>query len=404
MAENSQNPVESTEQNFSNESEGGSDVKSKGPQSGSEEQPLQTNQNEGDPQLNKGELNEEHRKQPIVKEDEENTQKNKEIQQKAGEVSNHMKDSPGEDIDGAKSISDDIKNDAKQVVRKGEQDDKDKEQKNQEKDEKEEDKGEEIKEMAVSDFTILTGNTIKIDFMKEHFKLLPGLKIQSVNNRDVIVMFYLQPDTPKTLSHIPVSKPASTYLDCVKKWIEAQSNRGSNPENITKESTKHMREGSRWTLRPRHHQRVKYVSIISGKTLGVHEHILQILHKQIPDLQDVSTVEECDVILLFCPIVSRAGTDIEAGLTLITEADSKPAVLVVLHHTFDPDYTVPDSSRSVTRKNTTTVDCLFYEYRGLLKCPKNEDAVKKIVENLKPQDEMRSQTSRTFDNGTCTCS
>ncbi|XP_076866873.1 uncharacterized protein LOC143518319 [Brachyhypopomus gauderio] len=286
---NSQNPVESTEQNFSNESEGGSDVKSKGPQSGSEEQPLQTNQNEGDPQLNKGELNEEHRTQPIVKEDEENTQENKEIQQKAGEVSNHMK---GKDIDGAKSISDDIKNDAKQEVRKGEQEDKDKEQKNQEKDEKEEDKGEEIKEMA----------------------------------------------------------------------------------------------GSRWTLRPRHHQRVKYVSIISGKTLGVHEHILQILHKQIPDLQDVSTVEECDVILLFCPIVSRAGTDIEAALTLITEADSKPAVLVVLHHTFDPDSTVPDSSRSVTRKNTTTVDCLFHEYRGLLKCPKNEDTVKKIVENLKPQD------------------
>ncbi|XP_076866755.1 uncharacterized protein LOC143518167 [Brachyhypopomus gauderio] len=148
MKENSQNPIESTEQNFSNESEGGSDVKSKGPQSGSEEQPLQTNQNEGDPQLNKGELNEEHRKQPIVKEDEENTQENREIQQKAGEVSNNMKDCPGKDIDSVKSISDDIKNDAKQVVRKGEQDDKDKEQKNQEKDEKEEDKGEESKEMA----------------------------------------------------------------------------------------------------------------------------------------------------------------------------------------------------------------------------------------------------------------
>ncbi|XP_076866875.1 uncharacterized protein LOC143518321 [Brachyhypopomus gauderio] len=138
----------------------------------------------------------------------------------------------------------------------------------------------------------------------------------------------------KKILQFTVSKPASTHLDCVKdkeilngisKWIEAQSNRGSNPENITKEKTKHMRKVSRWTRSPRHHQRVKYVSIISGKTLGAHESFLQRLHKQIPDLQEVSTVEECDVILLFCPIVSSARTDIEAALKLITEAgNSEP--------------------------------------------------------------------------------
>ncbi|XP_076866900.1 uncharacterized protein LOC143518346 [Brachyhypopomus gauderio] len=125
------------------------------------------------------------------------------------------------------------------------------------------------------------------------------------------------------------------------------------------------------------------------------------LHNQIPELQEVSTVEECDVILLFCPIVSRAGTDIEAALKLITEADSKPAVLVVLHYTFDPYCTVPDRSRYVTRENMTTVDCLFYEDHGLLNCLKNKEAVKKIVEKLKPQDEMRSQTSRIFENTMC---
>ncbi|XP_076866905.1 uncharacterized protein LOC143518351 [Brachyhypopomus gauderio] len=132
--------------------------------------------------------------------------------------------------------------------------------------------------------------------------------------------------------------------------------------------------------------KVTYCTIVAGNTLRSHEGFISRLHEQTPDLQEVSTVEECDVILLFCPIVSRAGTDIEAALKKLPEAAvSKPAVLVVLHHTFYPDCTVPDSSRSVTRENTTTVDCLFYEDCGLLKCLKNEEALKKVVEKLKRQ-------------------
>ncbi|XP_076867036.1 uncharacterized protein LOC143518458 isoform X2 [Brachyhypopomus gauderio] len=160
-----------------------------------------------------------------------------------------------------------------------------------------------------------------------------------------------------------------------------QGNKGMTRKHQKKEEKK--RRDSRWTLSFRPHQRVKYVSIISGQTLGAHERFLQILHKLIPDLQEVSTVEECDVILLFCPIVSRAGTDIEAALKLITEADSKLVVLVVLYHTFDPYCIVPDSSRSVTRENTTTVDCLFYEGQGLLQCRTNGEAVSTVVKYIK---------------------
>ncbi|XP_076866970.1 uncharacterized protein LOC143518391 isoform X2 [Brachyhypopomus gauderio] len=218
-------------------------------------------------------------------------------------------------------------------------------------------------------------------------------------------------------------------LDCVKNkealsrvsaWIENQRYKGSNPEKNTKESTIQISEYSKGTWRPHsssvyhnkshvftwmqpqsrqestiqiseyskgtwrpHSSSVTYVSVINGKTFGSHERFLQMLHEQTPDLQEVSTVEECDVILLFCPIVSSAETDIEAALKLITETVSKPAVLVVFHHTFDPDRIVPDSSRSVTRKNTTTVDCLFYEDQGLLQCTRNTEAVRRVVEYIK---------------------
>ena len=61
----------------------------------------------------------------------------------------------------------------------------------------------------------------------------------------------------------------------------------------------------------------------------------------------------------------------------------KPVILVVLHHTFNPDYTVPDSSRLVTREDVIlTVDCLFHESQGLLECPRNEAAVKEILKKL----------------------
>ncbi|XP_043094915.1 uncharacterized protein LOC122345144 [Puntigrus tetrazona] len=105
--------------------------------------------------------------------------------------------------------------------------------------------------------------------------------------------------------------------------------------------------------------------------------------------QLVHTVEECNVILVLCVIASRAGTDIDAALNeLNSHSKSKPAVFVVLHHTFDPEKIVPDSSSYVSRENTLTVDCLFHEDKGLLKCVRNEDAQARICQWLQPQVEQ----------------
>ncbi|XP_036420252.1 uncharacterized protein LOC118803842 [Colossoma macropomum] len=138
-----------------------------------------------------------------------------------------------------------------------------------------------------------------------------------------------------------------------------------------------------------------YFTIVTGQTINADVDFITNLHKHRPNLQKVSSVEECDVILVFCPVVSRAGTDIEAALKKLNDKSAtKPAVLVVLHHTFDPDSTVPDSSRSVNRENTFTVDCLFYEDKGLLQCEKNDTALEKITKHLKPQKSASASTSR----------
>ncbi|XP_073696131.1 uncharacterized protein [Garra rufa] len=107
-------------------------------------------------------------------------------------------------------------------------------------------------------------------------------------------------------------------------------------------------------------------------------------------LKETSSHDGCNVILVFCPIVSRAGTDIDAALNeLNTCSVSKPAIFMVFHHTFEAEKFVPDSSRVINRRNTLTVDCLFHEDKGLLKCSKNEEALTKIVHHLKPQEQKK---------------
>lgn len=60
----------------------------------------------------------------------------------------------------------------------------------------------------------------------------------------------------------------------------------------------------------------------------------------------------------------------------------KPTVVIVLHHTFDPDCTVPWSSR-YDQHDRIMVDVLFHEDEGLLPGPKNNLAFKKTAEFLK---------------------
>ncbi|KAI5089496.1 hypothetical protein C0J45_20904, partial [Silurus meridionalis] len=128
----------------------------------------------------------------------------------------------------------------------------------------------------------------------------------------------------------------------------------------------------------------KFVIHVTGKTLNSHKDFMDRLKNSTPWLQEVETVDECDFILVFCPVVSRAGTDIEAAeKSLYKISATKPAVLVVLHHTSDPECVVSDSSRAAKRENMITYDCLFHEDQGLLQCKRNADVINNIKTQIK---------------------
>uniref|UniRef100_A0A8C2CWP4 Uncharacterized protein n=1 Tax=Cyprinus carpio TaxID=7962 RepID=A0A8C2CWP4_CYPCA len=125
---------------------------------------------------------------------------------------------------------------------------------------------------------------------------------------------------------------------------------------------------------------VKVYIFRTGKTNNFDKDFTDMLQSRIENLTEVGTVDESDIILVFCLIVSRAGTDIDKALEIFNHnPETKLGVLVVLHPSFDKEKVNPDSSKYVKRTDILTVDCLFYEDTGLLECQKNSDAADKTV-------------------------
>ncbi|XP_058238108.1 uncharacterized protein LOC131347758 isoform X2 [Hemibagrus wyckioides] len=122
----------------------------------------------------------------------------------------------------------------------------------------------------------------------------------------------------------------------------------------------------------------------SDKLLNVQHGIMDRLKIRL-EFQQVDSVDMCDVIITFVPIVSRAGTDIQAALRNIPTTLHRPVVLVALHHTFDVNYVAPDSRWSVNREGVLAVDFLGHEDIGLLTCLANDTALKSITEYLIPE-------------------
>ncbi|XP_052365084.1 uncharacterized protein LOC127924385 isoform X2 [Oncorhynchus keta] len=142
---------------------------------------------------------------------------------------------------------------------------------------------------------------------------------------------------------------------------------------------------------------MKYYTVETGNTLDSHIQFMRRLNNTTRCFTEVKSPVESDVIMAFCPIVSRAGTDIEAALQQIPKG--KDVILVVLHHIFNPDYTVPYSSRLVTRSDVIlTVDCLFHESQGgLLDCPHNDAAVRNISQKFDTVDCLFHESQGLLD-------
>ncbi|KAL7833379.1 hypothetical protein AOLI_G00283390 [Acnodon oligacanthus] len=206
---------------------------------------------------------------------------------------------------------------------------------------------------------------------------------------------FLAPPT-LLLSHTPAVKGFHGFVDVPPYHSTSRRN---NPPALIGCTAAHTetvhgpalgQKGDRQTAEARRVQRhvnmvqvfhwVRFFMMVFGNVLYSHINFLDRLKSRL-QLREVVSEEESDIIIAFVAVVSRAGTDIEAALHQIPQT-TRPVVLVVLHHTFDPYFVAPDSRLSVDRNDIFVVDGLFHEDQGLLRCERNDQALKEVTDYL----------------------
>lgn len=127
--------------------------------------------------------------------------------------------------------------------------------------------------------------------------------------------------------------------------------------------------------KPQLHATIKYKMVVSGNTLDRHLDVMEKLKGDVRsslNLQETQQDEDSQVIIVFCPIVSRAGTDVETALQDVSV--TKPVILVMMHHSRKAQ--TPPTVKPCIHAVMLVVNVFFHEtVPGLLKCPQNDEAI-----------------------------
>ncbi|XP_063079753.1 uncharacterized protein LOC134469426 [Engraulis encrasicolus] len=119
-------------------------------------------------------------------------------------------------------------------------------------------------------------------------------------------------------------------------------------------------------------------SLVYGKTLGFHADVLRRVGVGLAMRE--AELDECQAVLLFCPVFSRTGTDIDAALNAAPR--NKDVVMVIMHYTYYPQQSLTRTNSSYPA-NICTVAHIFFHDSGLLSCESNRQAIADIEAALK---------------------
>ncbi|KAF7661185.1 hypothetical protein LDENG_00267260 [Lucifuga dentata] len=123
-----------------------------------------------------------------------------------------------------------------------------------------------------------------------------------------------------------------------------------------------------------------FYTCIVGITLDSHKVFVEKLKRE--GATEVDSHEDSDVTIVFCPIASRVRSDIASASSKITDSGFKRVILVVMHHTHNPNYTFPKFTVEDNNSVILVVHCLFFEGKGLLRCRVNNNAIKTVIKEM----------------------
>ncbi|XP_041832350.1 uncharacterized protein LOC121634025 [Melanotaenia boesemani] len=134
---------------------------------------------------------------------------------------------------------------------------------------------------------------------------------------------------------------------------------------------------------------LKYKMVVSGETFNAHHQLLGEIKSSIQEFKiveaDVSqNSEDYQIIIVFCPVVSRIGTDVNEAMKEVP--GNKPVILVLMHHAYEARHVA--SIKAPDKNIVLYVDVFYHEtVKGLISCNQNKNAVfemrNKIIEMRK---------------------
>ncbi|XP_032423561.1 uncharacterized protein LOC116723091 isoform X3 [Xiphophorus hellerii] len=97
-----------------------------------------------------------------------------------------------------------------------------------------------------------------------------------------------------------------------------------------------------------------------------------------------TTRKNCNIIIVFCPVGRNYESEVKSAMEKEAVSSSgKPFILVLMHHTRDPDYSTAGCDVSEVLKNVFYVHVFYHENKpGLLECSQNARAIKVIEDVL----------------------
>ncbi|KAM7395590.1 hypothetical protein PAMA_007049 [Pampus argenteus] len=158
--------------------------------------------------------------------------------------------------------------------------------------------------------------------------------------------------------------------------------RGYFTDTHTSSGTSQMKPNTAQTNPPRAQAVVMYKVVVSGKPLDAHTQLLDKVKAQVWDrVQLIESEEDHQIIIVFCPISSRIGSDVDAAM--LDVARDKPVILVLMHYLREPKEIRPTKTWSGDLNIVLHVNVFFHEtMQGLLRCDQNNDAASMIQKKL----------------------
>ncbi|XP_043988285.1 uncharacterized protein LOC122840143 isoform X2 [Gambusia affinis] len=171
----------------------------------------------------------------------------------------------------------------------------------------------------------------------------------------------------------------SRLRDSFFNWTESRNSSSRKPEQSNQTNSKGWSFPSRFKLQT---PVLKVHCTATSDTFGADTDIMKQLKNNLKSSVQLeeTTRKNCSIIILFCPVSRSFESEVKFAMEKEAVSSSgKQFILVLMHHTRDPDYSTAGCDTSEVLKNVFYVHVFYHETEnGLLKLAQNAQAIKAI--------------------------